>query len=191
CFCALGLSLTVTVSSVSCAAESLSLQPLADTSGLSPAPLRIVGRVVEANNDQDASASNGDTMYRFQWPGVYFETAFQGPRAALRLGEGDAIYWIRVDDAPGLKLVKPAPGVYALEGLSDGAHTLRVEVASENQDRAPTFGGILVPADANAHAPAPRQRMIEFIGDSHTVGYGNTSPTRDSAGDKVWRTTDT
>jgi lysophospholipase L1-like esterase len=36
----------------------------------------------------------------------------------------------------------------------------------------------------------PRQLKIEFIGDSHTVGYGNTSASRDCTGDEVWATTD-
>src|SRR6185312_14756892 len=32
--------------------------------------------------------------------------------------------------------------------------------------------------------------QIEFIGDSHTVGYGNTSRTRECTQDDVWKTTD-
>jgi lysophospholipase L1-like esterase len=32
---------------------------------------------------------------------------------------------------------------------------------------------------------------MEFIGDSHTVGYGNTSHSRDCTEDEVWATTDT
>ena len=39
-------------------------------------------------------------------------------------------------------------------------------------------------------AIVPRGRQIEFIGDSHTVGYGNTSKTRDCSADEVWATTD-
>ncbi|MEV1179352.1 SGNH/GDSL hydrolase family protein, partial [Nonomuraea sp. NPDC049784] len=37
--------------------------------------------------------------------------------------------------------------------------------------------------------PAARHRQIEFIGDSFTAGYGNTSTTRDCTGDEVNRTT--
>ncbi len=165
------------------AAASLSLKPLADASALSPAPLKISGRVVET---KDAAGAG----YRFQWPGMYFETAFSGARAAIRIGEGNAIYHVRVDDAPAIPLVKPAPGVYALEGLSGGEHIVRVTVVSENQGGAANFGGILVPADAAARATPALARRIEFIGDSHTVGYGNTSTTRESGGDLVWRTTD-
>nr|WP_247599678.1 SGNH/GDSL hydrolase family protein [Sphingomonas sp. PAMC26645] len=40
--------------------------------------------------------------------------------------------------------------------------------------------------------PAPaRARQIEFIGDSHTVGYGNVSTKRDCTEAEVWATTDT
>ncbi len=174
-------SLLVTAS---LAAESLSLQPLADASALAPAPLKIGGRVVPTRN------SDGAAAYRLQWPGVYFETAFSGKRAAIQVGEGNAIYQVRVDGAPALTLVKPAPGLYAVEGLADGAHTVRVTVVSENQANAVNFGGILVAAEAAPRATPALARRIEFIGDSHTVGYANTSTTRESAGDTVWLTTD-
>ncbi len=35
-----------------------------------------------------------------------------------------------------------------------------------------------------------RERRIEFIGDSHTVGYGNLSPRRECSESEVWATTD-
>ena len=182
---ALALSASLTMSLSFAAADSFSIEPLADASALSPAPMKIGGRVVTVKRE------DGSAAYRFQWPGVYFETAFTGARAAFRIGEGDAIYRVRVDDNTGSKLVKPAPGVYVLEGISEGAHTLRIDVVSENQGGAASFGGVLVPSGAAAQAPAARRRTIEFIGDSHTVGYGNTSPTRESGGDQVWLTTDT
>lgn len=39
--------------------------------------------------------------------------------------------------------------------------------------------------------PAPRDRQIEFIGDSITVGYGNVSGTRDCDPEQLKRTTNT
>jgi len=174
------------VSAVLAAEEpALSLEKLADAPAFAAAPLHIGGRVVAVD---DAA---GGPAYRFQWPGEYFETAFSGSQVCIRIGEGDAIYHVRVDNASAATLVKPAPGVYAVRGVAPGMHTLRVEVASESQAAPAVFGGILAPADSAAHAPPARSRRIEFIGDSHTVGYGNTSPTRQCTPQQVWLTTDT
>lgn len=166
-------------------APVLSLEKLAAAPAFAAAPLHIGGRVVAI----DAAAVG--PAYRFQWPGEYFETAFSGSLVCIRIGEGDAIYHVRVDGGSAATLVKPAPGVYAVRGVAPGTHTLRVEVASESQAAPAVFGGILAPADAAAHAPAARARRIEFIGDSHTVGYGNTSPKRECTPAQVWLTTDT
>jgi len=94
-----------------------------------------------------------------------------------------------VDGALAAKLIKPAPGSYAVKGVGPGPHNLRVEVVSESQAGPTPFGGFFgVRASAQ---PAPKPRQIEFIGDSYTVGYGNTSSSRDCTTDQVWLTTDT
>ena len=46
------------------------------------------------------------------------------------------------------------------------------------------------PASDPALLGPSRTRRIEFIGDSHTVGYGNVSIKRDCTQDEVWTTTD-
>jgi lysophospholipase L1-like esterase len=53
------------------------------------------------------------------------------------------------------------------------------------------FGGFFAGADAVPARLSRRARAIEFIGDSHTVGYGNMSATRQCSEDEVWRLTDT
>lgn len=53
------------------------------------------------------------------------------------------------------------------------------------------FGGFAIPKNEKPLAPPHRARQIEFIGDSHTVGYGDTSPTRKCSEAQVWATTDT
>jgi hypothetical protein len=126
-----------------------------------------------------------------QWPGTYFEAAFRGSDAYLKVGPGDVSLRIRVDAGPPAPLVKPGPGFYRLTGLGSGAHRVRVDIASESQAEPTVFGGIYVPAGKALPAPGPRERQIEFVGDSHTVGYGNTSETRDCTQDQVWQTTDT
>ncbi len=127
--------------------------------------------------------------WRRQWPGTYFEGAFRGRQAWLRVGTGDAILHVLVDGKPVTTLMKPAAGLYRVAGLSDGRHVLRVEVASESQAGPTVFGGMF--ASGGMRPPAGTRRQVEFIGDSHTVGYGNTSGTRDCTEDRVWATTDT
>ena len=150
--------------------------------GLAPLPSAVSGRV-------EAQADGGVLR---QWPGTYFETAFIGPDAYFQVGPGAVSLRVRVDGAAPLSLVKPPPGLYQLSGLAPaGSHQLRIDVASESQAGPTSFGGFFAGAGARP-APLPhRSRMIEFIGDSHTVGYGDTSATRRCDEDRIWATTDT
>ncbi|TDA72279.1 GDSL family lipase, partial [Halomonas marinisediminis] len=57
---------------------------------------------------------------------------------------------------------------------------------------APTGFGPFYAEPGTVAEPLPRRaRQIEFVGDSHTVGYGVTSPTRTCSEADVWATTDT
>lgn len=147
--------------------------------GLKPLPMTIGGRVQQK-----------DGAYVYQWPGTYFETAFKGQAVYFGVGKGDEILHVTVDGEAAAPLAKPAPGLYGIEGLPKGKHTVRIEVATESQAAPDTFGGFSVAADAKPMTLKPRTRQIEFIGDSHTVGYGNISTTRDCTTDDVWKTTD-
>lgn len=129
--------------------------------------------------------------WTYQWPGTYAEAAFTGSEIFLRVGTGPAILHVLVDDKKLGTLVRPEAGWYRVDGLEPGRHVLRVESASENQDGVVTFGGFAVGANTKPAPLAPRKRQIEFIGDSHTVGYGNISTSRDCTEDRVWETTDT
>jgi lysophospholipase L1-like esterase len=128
--------------------------------------------------------------YTYQWPGTYFEAAFEGQAVYFKVGKGDQDLHVSVDGQPAAPLVKPASGLYEVANLSPGRHTVRIDVVNESQAVPDSFGGFEIgagaqPADLPGHA-----RQIEFIGDSHTVGYGNTSTTRDCTSDDVWKTTD-
>lgn len=145
---------------------------------LTPLPMHVGGRVRQAG--QAAT---------YQWPGVYFETAFTGDSAYFQVGPGKVILHVRVDGVQVARLDQPAAGVYRVSGLSAGRHTLRLDAATESQAGPNTFGGFALAAGERAPLPA-RTRQIEFIGDSHTVGYGNISTTTDCTEADVWRTTD-
>lgn len=158
------------------------------------APAREVGtfpRLAEHVGGRTAPAPGEPGALARQWPGSYFETAFIGRAVLFRIGSGEVALHILVDGAPVDTLVKPAPGLYRVGGLAPGRHELRVEVTSESQAGPTTFGGFFADEGTSA-APLPKRiRAIEFIGDSHTVGYGNTSTKIDCTQDEVWTTTDT
>ncbi|GGB40049.1 lipase [Sphingomonas metalli] len=138
----------------------------------------------------DAASPHGALR---QWPGSYVEGRFRGPAVDLAIGPGEVALHVSIDGAPPVALVRPAPGRYRVAaGSGTEVHRIRVDVVSESQSGPTRFDGILAPAGTRAlPPPAPRSRQIEFIGDSHTVGYGNTSPVQDCTPDAVWRTTDT
>lgn len=127
---------------------------------------------------------------RYQWPGAYFETAFKGTSAFFAVGKGDVILRLLVDGDQVETLTKPAVGYYEVQGLSKSEHRLRVEAITESQAGANEFGGFYLPKLEKPIQIKPRARQIEFIGDSHTVGYGNTSGDRECTEEQVWERTD-
>ena len=145
-----------------------------------PLPLHNGGRVVDG------------TSYRRQWPGTYWEGAFRGPAVDLGIGPGAVSLRIAIDGGAPISLVRPAPGLYRVTAQGAGEHRIRVDVVSESQAGPTEFRGLFAPGGTTPlPAPHPRARQIEFIGDSHTVGYGNTSLTRQCGQDAIWETTNT
>jgi lysophospholipase L1-like esterase len=80
--------------------------------------------------------------------------------------------------------------VYEVDGLGKGKHKIDVFVVTESHAAPNTFGGFAIPSDEKALRLPRRHLQIEFIGDSHTVGYGNLSTKRECTRDEVWADTD-
>ncbi|WP_267387384.1 SGNH/GDSL hydrolase family protein [Sphingomonas sp. GC_Shp_3] len=157
----------------------------ADVAQGRPLALHIGGRVVT-----NGTAPN--MRYQRQWPGTYLEARFRGPAVDLAVGPGDVSLRITVDGRAPIALVRPAVARYRIAAPGTGDHRIRVDVVSESQAGPTSFGGLFAPLGTTPLAPPPpRRRQIEFIGDSHTVGYGNTATTTDCTQDQVWGTTDT
>lgn len=147
-------------------------------------PLSTAGRVLtEGTND-------GDPSYSYQWPGLYFEAAFKGKHVYFKVGRGEQILHVLVDHQPATVLDRPAPGLYEVKGLTKGKHAIRIEVVTESQDAPKQFGGFSVPRFTSAATAAKRERQMEFIGDSYTVGYDNLSTKLDCTTEEVWAMTD-
>jgi lysophospholipase L1-like esterase len=127
---------------------------------------------------------------QFSWPGVYFEGRVRGTGVGVVLNDPNSDYEIQVDGATAATLVTPAQGTHWVNGLANAEHTVRLVKRGESPWATSAFGGfVAAPGGAVLAKPAARTRQIEFIGDSHTAGYGNMSTTRDCTGDQVNRTT--
>lgn len=155
---------------------------------LNPLGMSIGGRM---RITPSATANSfGARDYTYQWPGSYFRAAFQGTQVFFRVVKGDEILHIMIDGQLAGSLVKPTAGAYEVEGLGKGEHEIDVLVATETQAAPNTFGGFAIPSGEKALTLPQRQRQIEFIGDSHTVGYGDLSATVACTKAKVWADTD-
>jgi lysophospholipase L1-like esterase len=174
--------LGMTLAGASAAMAQAVVRLEAEPPGLQPLTAQVSGRVV----------AGPDGSLRRQWPGTYAEAAFIGSEAYFRVGPGEVSLRVRLDAQAPVALVRPSPGLYRVTASAQAApHRLRIDVASESQAGATSFGGFFLAADGR-RAPLPaRMHQIEFIGDSHTVGYGNTAPSRACSEDQVWAFTDT
>lgn len=148
--------------------------------------MSVVGRAVIT-----PAASGGDFGdHAAQWPGSYFEAAFKGTEVFFRVGTAHEILHVVVDGRDPLVLRDPQAGVYRISSLQNVKHSIGVFVVTESMSAPNHFEGFGITAKERGLAPAKRLRQIEFIGDSITVGYGNTSPKQECTADDVWATTD-
>jgi lysophospholipase L1-like esterase len=144
-------------------------------------PLNIGGRV--------APAAGG--AYDFGWPGVYFEGRFTGPSVEVAVNTGAEHLAVSIDGVRRAELAKSGETRLKLDQLGPGEHTIRLDKLTESQTGSARFEGFFVDSRGKA-LPAPsRSHHIEFIGDSHTVGYGVRSASRDCTQAQVHDLTDT
>lgn len=169
-------------------ATPLAVRKVSSLPILHPLAMSTGGRMLTAPSLSGNSFGSED--YTYQWPGAYFRAAFHGAQVYFRIVQGEQILHIVVDGRSTPPLVKPTPGAYQVEGLSPGNHTIGIFVATETQAAPTIFGGLAIPSGEQALTLSPRLRQIEFIGNSHTVGYGNLSPTTACTHAQVWADTD-
>ena len=110
----------------------------------------------------------------FDWSGSHFTFRFEGTRCAMRAADtGRNYYNVFVDGRhTGVAATSGADSTVVLaEGLERGPHTILVQKRTEGEQGRTTLRGVETDG-ALLPLPAPRTRHIEFIGDSHTCGYG-------------------
>lgn len=144
-------------------------------------PTHVGGRTSISTN------TAGEKSYEYSWPSVYFETAFKGDSLTLKFDDNQNIFQLIVDGGAPIVINKPGKQDYVVPGLTAGTHNVRLEKITETQNSTGRFHGFYSD-DKPADLPE-RKHRIEFIGDSFTVGYGNTSPSRDCTDEQLFNTT--
>ena len=143
--------------------ESAAAETLRFTPATAP-EIRFVGR----------AARSDDGALSFDWSGTYFSFRFEGTRCAMRAADSKRNYYnVFVDGKPHGKVTAegPAKTIVLAEGLPHGVHTVLVQKRTEGEQGRTTL--FAVGSDGPLlDAPQAPGRHIEFIGDSHTCGYG-------------------
>ena len=125
--------------------------------------IRFVGR----------AARSDDGALSFDWSGSYFSFRFEyAVRHAGRRLETELLQRIRGRQTPWKGHRRgPAKTIVLAEGLPHGVHTVLVQKRTEGEQGRTTL--FAVGSDGPLlDAPQAPDRHIEFIGDSHTCGYG-------------------
>lgn len=149
--------------------------------GLIALPGQVVGRAA-------AGAEPGG--YRHEWPAFHALARFEGTAITLRFDD-PANRWRVTLDGQAIALSRPGRKDLRIEGLAAGPHVVRAEKISESHAPA-LFGGFFLDPGATAlPAPRPAPHLIEFIGDSDTVGFGSTAERRDCSEEEIYAATDT
>jgi len=128
------------------------------------AGVRWIGRV----DTSDASAP------RFGWTGSGFAARFSGTSIGVDFKNDDAYFFQVVIDGKKRERFQAAKGRavrVVASGLEEGTHTLELTREIEASYGASQFFGV---TQATLLGPPPSPgRLIEFVGDSITAGYGN------------------
>ena len=117
-----------------------------------------------------------DGKVRYDWVGTYFQTDFTGGKIAIKVSEsGESFHNVFIDgkfkSRIQIKGTEPYEIVLA-DKLSKGTHRLCLQKSTEGEYGSTTIHSITVATNGTLKAVPARKRMIEFIGDSYSCGYG-------------------
>ncbi|MFI0774434.1 GDSL-type esterase/lipase family protein [Streptomyces sp. NPDC021212] len=124
------------------------------------------------------------TAYTPYWAGAYFRTGFTG--RTVKLEQRNAIdLWASIDGGPAT-FYDEAKGTVNLTPtpLAAGNHTLQVnyQVIAGSYHGDAVFQGLTLDSGATTFAPATPKKLIEFVGDSITVGTTTSQNARTAYG---------
>jgi len=120
---------------------------------------------------------------RFSWSGTGFVAAFSGTSLAAEMTNSGAAPFFKtvIDGAPQAAFkAATGSGTYMLAtGLTAGMHTVELYRQTEGPQGESRLLSLTVGDGALVDPPAGASRLIEFIGDSITAGYGNLGTAAD------------
>ena len=122
------------------------------------------------------SQTDGDVA--FGWPATYFEARFHGTAFRIRFSAQTDHFRLLVDGVQIALFQAPGTVDTDITGLSKDDHVIRLEKLTESMQGGSEFYGFYALKGSTPLQPLMRSHQIEFIGDSYTVGYGDTSPVR-------------
>jgi hypothetical protein len=118
----------------------------------------------------------------FMYSGSQIRTVFNGKSVEVILKDDSLrnIFNVLVDDSLFVLTANKPDGVYLLaKNLENRKHTLEIYRRTEWHGGNTTFKGFNLDKGKRLFKPKVKERMIEFIGDSYTCGYGNEGKSRE------------
>jgi len=125
-----------------------------------------------------------DGKTSFDWSGVTARIRFKGTRLRVNLSDTKANYFnVWIDQKPVARqqfMIKTgsAAEITLAKGLEYGVHEVILQKRTEAEQGRVTFHNFSTDGEF-VQASVPSTRLIEFIGDSYTCGYGTESASRD------------
>ncbi|MDQ0746775.1 lysophospholipase L1-like esterase [Streptomyces africanus] len=124
------------------------------------------------------------TAYTPYWAGAYYRVGFTGRTVKLKQ-RGTIDLWARIDNGP-VKFYDDVKGTVNLTpaALSSGNHTLQVnyQVVAGSYKGDAVFQGLVLDSGATTFAPPAPAKLVEFVGDSITVGTTTSQNARTAYG---------
>jgi lysophospholipase L1-like esterase len=127
---------------------------------------------------------SSSTLYTPYWAGAYYRVGFTG--RTVKLKQRNTIdFWARIDNGP-VKFYNDVKGTVNLTptALPSGNHTLQVnyQVVAGSYRGDAVFRGLILDSGATTFAPPAPNKLIEFVGDSITVGTTTSQNARTAYG---------
>ncbi|MEU4489009.1 GDSL-type esterase/lipase family protein [Streptomyces purpurascens] len=129
-------------------------------------------------------STSSAAAYTPYWAGAYYRVGFTGRTVKLKQ-RGTIDFWARIDNGP-VRFYDDVKGTVDLTptALSPGTHTLQVnyQVVAGSYRGDAVFQGLALDSGATTFAPPAPAKLVEFVGDSITVGTTTSQNARTAYG---------